>query len=146
MQKDKNLFYERTEDDKEIRITWATAPSVILYGSIALFIALSALSRQYPAYESLLINCSKVLLILLLVFSVIYFAATRKVNAESREAMRRGNIKLDGGRLSFKSPFTCVIPKIRPEEERMEEAEEEPEEVEEAAAPAASEETEEQNG
>ncbi len=152
MQNVKNLFYERTEDENEVRITWSTAPTVILYGAIAVFILLSALSRQYPDYAALLINCSKVLLLVLLVFSVVYFATTRRVNAESREAMRRGNIKIEGGRLSFRSPFTCIIPKIKPEEERWSEETEEPagaeetEAPEEAEEPLKAEETEENNG
>ena len=124
----KNIFYERVEDENEIRITWATAPTVILYSVITLFIVLSAFSRYYPAYENLLIGGAKVLLVLLLVFSVVYYATTRQINAESREAMRRGNIKLEGGRLSFKKPFTCVISKIKTED--LSEAETEPVEPE----------------
>ena len=123
----RNIFFERTEDENEVRITWSPLPSVILYLVIALFIALVALSRYYPEKAALMINCSKVLLVLLLAYSIVYYIMTKKVNDETRDAMRKGNIKLEGGRLSFKSPFTCIIPKMQAPADEGTEAEEEAE-------------------
>lgn len=148
----KNIFYERTEDEKEVRITFSPLPTIILYAAIAVFVALTGLAKGHPENAALLINCAKGVLALLLLYSVFYFVITKKANDEVKDAMRKGNIKLEGGRLSFRSPFTCIIPKIKSEEERWFEESEEPSGAEETEAPEESEEpmkdeeTEENNG
>ncbi len=109
--KNKTAFYERTEDEREIRIVWSSLPTVILYSVLSLAIVFMILTSKVPKYAPIFAPLSWALILLILIYSIVFFVVTRKASDEMKAAIRKGNIKVQGGRLSFKDPFVCIISK-----------------------------------
>lgn len=97
------LFYEQSETETEIVITYRPYSWYLLFLLLAVFL----LSSELPNGELGAVKGLSWIAIIVLMGS--RFFAMRRVNATVREAMKQASVQLSGSSLSLKNPLTARI-------------------------------------